>query len=113
MAGKGRARVKALGWVSVTAAFLAAALLLGRAESVDVRYRGTVDLKDFSCAGVTRSSLVQRVCYDRRRSEMLISLNGIYYAYCGIPQSIIDDLMGAASMGRFFNASIKGRYGCR
>jgi hypothetical protein len=34
-----------------------------RSETVDVKYRGSVDLKTFECRDTPRSSLVKRVCY--------------------------------------------------
>lgn len=49
------------------------------AETVDVKYRGPVDLKTFACATVMRSSLVWRVCYDQREQYMIIDLRGTYY----------------------------------
>ena len=83
------------------------------AETVDVKYRGNVDLAPFTCLAVTRSSFIQRVCYDRANEYMLISLNGTYYHYCEIDGGTVSTLMTAESMGRYFNASIKGRFDCR
>ena len=96
--------------------FLISALLfpnLVHAETVNVKYRGIVDLKPFSCKAVDRSSLVQRVCYDRREQYMIISLSGTYYHYCEIDAGTVSTLLGASSMGRYYNASIKGRFDCR
>jgi hypothetical protein len=47
-----------------------------RAESVAVKYRGVVDLKPFACTETPRSSFIQRVCYDKAQSYMLIDLRG-------------------------------------
>ncbi len=41
------------------------------AETVDVKYRGPVDLKTFACTD-TVSSFVNRVCYDKANAYMLI-----------------------------------------
>jgi hypothetical protein len=41
---------------------------------------------------------------------MLISLNGVYYHYCEIDSATLEALMSADSMGRYHNASIKGRF---
>ncbi|MDH2381951.1 MULTISPECIES: hypothetical protein [unclassified Bradyrhizobium] len=38
------------------------------AETVDVKYRGAVDLKSFACTDITRSSFIQRACYDKAQS---------------------------------------------
>jgi hypothetical protein len=89
-----------------------------RSETVDVKYRGTVDLKSFECRDISRSSFIQRVCYDKAQSYMIISLRGTYYHYCKLPPATFDGLMGAPSMGQFYNANIKGSgsdgpYDCR
>jgi KTSC domain len=83
------------------------------AEEVDVKYRGPLDLAPFQCTDVTRSSFIRRVCYDKRERYMLISLNGTYYHYCNIPESTVAALMNSDSMGRFFNAQVKGHFDCR
>jgi hypothetical protein len=77
-------------------------------ETVDVKYRGIVDLKPFACADTPRSSFIQRVCYDRAQSYMLIDLRGIYYHYCELPAATFDAFMEAPSMGKFHNQNIKG-----
>ena len=55
------------------------------AETVDVKYRGPVDLKTFECRDINRSSFIQRVCYDKAQSYMIINLRGSYYHYCELP----------------------------
>ena len=87
-------------------------------ETVDVRDRGTVDLKTFECRDINRSSLIQRVCYDRAQSQMIISIKGVYDQYCELPAQTFDGLMAAPSMGQFFNRNIRapgadGLYQCR
>ena len=82
-------------------------------ESVDVKYRGTVNLAPFVCTDVQRSSFIKRVCYDKPHLYMLINLNGIYYHYCAIDAATVASLMSADSMGRSYNAAIKGRFDCR
>jgi KTSC domain len=89
-----------------------------RSENVDVKYRGPVDLKTFECRDINRSSFIQRVCYDKAQSYMVISLKGTYYHYCELPPVTFDALMGAPSMGQFYNQNIKGSgsngpYDCR
>ena len=86
---------------------------LARAETVFVKYRGMVNLAPFQCETVTRSRFIHRVCYDKRERYMLISLNGVYYHYCEIGAQTISSLMKADSMGRYYNAFIKGNYDCR
>jgi hypothetical protein len=97
----------------LVALLLAAVSALANAESVVVKYRGEVDLAPFTCSTVTRSSFVKRVCYDERQNYMLISLNGTYYHYCEIDSGTVANLMSADSMGRYYNATIKGHFDCR
>jgi hypothetical protein len=79
-----------------------------RSETIDMKYWGPLDLKTFECRDISRSSFIQRVCYDRAQSFMTISLRGIYYPYCELPQTTFDSLMVAPSMALFYNTS-KGR----
>jgi len=79
-----------------------------QAETVEVKYRGSVDLRPFTCSDVSRSSFVERVCYDKANQYMIIRLKGTYYHYCELPQSTLDAFTSAESMGRYYNANIKG-----
>ena len=78
------------------------------AESVYVKYRGPVPLDTFQCATIDRSSFVKRVCYDAPQQYMVILLKGIYYHYCEVGPGTVYSLLAAESMGRYFNANIKG-----
>jgi hypothetical protein len=60
------------------------------------------------CSDTPPSSFIQRVCYDKAQSYMLINLRGAYYHYCEIPVATFDAFMAASSMGRFYNQNIKG-----
>ena len=82
-------------------------------EVVTVKYRGPVSLAPFKCDAVTRSSFIERVCYDAVNSYMLIDLTGTWYHYCEIDAGTVSNLMAANSMGQFYNQSIKGRFDCR
>jgi KTSC domain-containing protein len=89
-----------------------------RSETADVKYRGPVNLKTFTCTDTPQSSFVQRVCYDKVESYLLINLRGTFYHYCELPTATYDALMVAPSMGRFYNQNIKGSgqdgpYDCR
>jgi hypothetical protein len=89
-----------------------------RSGTVDVKYRGSVDLKTFECRDINRSSFIQRVCFDKAQSSMVISLKGVYYHYCELPAPTFAGLMGAPSMGQFYNQNLKGSgsdgpYDCR
>ena len=78
------------------------------AETVVVKYRGPVDLAPFECHDITRSSFIKRVCYDAAKAYMIIRLKATYYHYCEIDSAAVEGLHSAPSMGRFFNANIKG-----
>jgi hypothetical protein len=83
------------------------------AETVFVKYRGSLDLQPFECEWITRSSLVTRLCYDHDQQYLVVNLNGTYYHYCAIPPRVVDAWRSAESMGRFFNQQVKGRFDCR
>ena len=82
-------------------------------EVVTVKYRGPVSLAPFKCDAITRSSFIERVCYDAANSYMLIDLTGRWYHYCEIDPGTVSSLMAADFTGRFYNQSIKGRFDCR
>jgi hypothetical protein len=90
----------------------------GDAETVNVEGRGAVDLTPFVCQDVTRSSLVNRVCYDTPNQTMIVQLNSVYSQYCDVPEAARDSFLNAPSMGQYYNANIKGSgaeapYQCR
>lgn len=86
-------------------------------ESVDIGGRGEVDLASFECRDINRSTILQRVCYDRAQRDLVVAINGAYDRYCGVPARTVDGLLGAPSMGQFFNQNIRrqvsgDRYAC-
>jgi hypothetical protein len=97
--------------IAIVGASLLASVAI--AETVVPKYGEAVDLAPFSCSDVTRSSFIRRVCFDKAKSYMLIRLKDTYYHYCNIPENTVTALMTADSMGRFFNAQVKGNYDCR
>jgi hypothetical protein len=76
------------------------------AETVNVEQRGAVDLKSFVCQDVTRSSLVNRVCYDAANQTMIVQVKTAYSQYCGA-EAARDSFLNAPSMGQYYNANIK------
>jgi len=88
------------------------------ADIVDVKDRGAVDLKPFSCQDITRSSVIDRVCYDAESRRMLLQRQAVYQQYCDLPKDTLDAFLNAPSMGRYYRANIEGGdgsgpYGCR
>ena len=89
-----------------------------RAETVEVKYRGPIELDSFDCTGELDSSLVKRVCYNAEHEYMLIRLKGTWYHYCEIDAATVHALLNAPSLGRFYNQSVKdsgtgGLFSCR
>ena len=68
-------------------------------EAVETRGRGPVDRAAFACRDISRSTVLQRVCYDDARHDLIVSVNGSYDRYCGVPADTVAALMGAPSMG--------------
>ena len=88
------------------------------AETVTVEGRGAVDLKPFVCQDITRSSVVNRVCYDAANRIMIVQVKTAYSQYCRVPEATRDSFLNAPSMGQYYKASIKGfgaaaPYACR
>jgi hypothetical protein len=77
-------------------------------ETVSVQSVGTVNLAPFACQDITRSSIVSRVCYDRASRRMIVESNAAWSQYCGVPEVVRDGFVNAPSMGRYYNANIKG-----
>jgi hypothetical protein len=101
----------------VAAALIAVLILVStmpaHAETVVVKYRGPVDLGRMTCESITRSSFINRLCYDDKETYVVVQLDATYYHYCGVPADVVANWRAAESMGRFYNAQIKGRFDCR
>lgn len=78
------------------------------AETVDVKYRGLVDLKPFVCTDTPKSSFIRTICYDKANAYMLIKLNATWYHYCEIDAGTVAALLSTESAGRYYNTKIKG-----
>ncbi len=55
--------------------FLISAILgatWAEAETISVKYYGSLDLKSFSCTDISRSSFVSRGCYDKGNQFMVV-----------------------------------------
>jgi hypothetical protein len=88
------------------------------AETIDVKYYGKLDMAPFACTDVTRSSVVNRACYDKTKRFMVVQLRTIYYPYCEMPAATYEAFLAAPSMGQYYNANIRGSgqdgpYDCR
>jgi len=69
--------------VLITACFAGATW--AAAETIDVKYYGKLDLAHFACTDVSRSSFINRACYDKSQQFMVVQLRSVYYPYCEMP----------------------------
>jgi len=83
------------------------------AETVNVKYRGTVDLAPFQCEWTKDGSRVTRLCYDARERYVIVNLQGTYYHYCEVPAGTVAQWRKSDSLGRFFDTRVKGNFDCR
>ena len=79
------------------------------AETIDVKYYGKLDLAPFACTDVTRSSVVNRACYDKTQLFMVVQLRSVYYPYCDMPAATFEAFLAAPSMGNYYNTRSKAR----
>ena len=82
------------------------------AERAYVKARGEVDLAPFKCEAVARSANVKRICYDEAHQYALVSLNGIWYHYCGVTPTTIGAWKRSSSKGRYYNDNVRGNFEC-
>lgn len=87
-------------------------------ETVETGELRPTDLATFECRDISRSTVLQRVCYDRAQQNLVVAVDGRYDRYCAVAAVTVDSLLGAPSMGQFFNRNIKreaagSRYDCR
>ena len=81
-----------------------------------VKHRQTpVDVGDsrFEYLDTSRSSFITGAWYDSSNFYMVIGLRGTYYHYCRMPRNAWNSFQVADSLGRHYNAFIKGNYDCR
>ncbi|SDM94974.1 KTSC domain-containing protein [Afipia sp. GAS231] len=86
-------------------------------ETVDLRNSKPIDLGTFECRDINRSTMIQRVCYDRAQRAMIVGIKSGYDRFCELPPETFDGFMTAPSMGQFYNQNIRGlapdgRYEC-
>lgn len=81
---------------------------LATAETVQVKYHGSVPLDAFACTEVKEGSDVSRICYDKAQRYMVIQLRTTYYHYCEIDAATVQGLQAASSKRQFFETRIRG-----
>ena len=76
-----------------------------------------VDLAPFVCTDTPRSTMIQRVCYDKAARHLLVGIRGAYRDYCGVPPATFESFMTARSLGYYYRqtfarSDIDGRFRC-
>lgn len=57
------------------------------------------------------SSNLRAVGYDADSQELTVTFNGgRSYVYKGVPNGVLEDLLSAASAGKYFNDNVRGVY---
>ncbi|WP_377275439.1 KTSC domain-containing protein [Rhizobium sp. R86522] len=97
-------------------ALVTASAMLGAgaasAEDICPKYGDCAPASAFTCSW-TESSLVNRVCYNEQHGYMVLQLKSTYYHYCGVDAGTVTAFLSSPSLGRFYNARIKGNFDCR
>lgn len=59
-----------------------------------------------------KSSQIRSIGYDAALSNLIVEFNprGTLYLYANVPPEVHAELMAAESVGKYFNAKIKGAY---
>ena len=91
------------------------------AEQINVKYRTAVEtdstgLIDYETPA---ESAVLRVLHDEEYGYLLISLKTSWwgdsetYHYCGVPKTVIEQMVGFSAPGRYYYYEIREKYDCR
>lgn len=81
---------------------------LASAETIFVKYHGSVILESFACSSVNENSDVTRICYDVAERYLILRLRTTYYHYCSVDMAVVQGLKSANSKRQFFDARIRG-----
>lgn len=86
-------------------------------EKVEIGGGGPVDLTPFACTDTPRSTMIQRVCYDKASRHLLVGIRGSYRDYCEVPPATFEAFMTARSLGYYYRqtfarSDINGPFTC-
>jgi KTSC domain len=84
-------------WLLSLCEAMAVVALPAMARDVEVKYRGGVNVDQFACSPIDRSSFINGVCFHAPTGDLLIQLNATWYHYCGLDPATFDGLMTAPS----------------
>jgi len=86
-----------------------------QSEALNVKYIGYVDESQYNCQSTPESSFIEFICVaksGRKQPNVIAKLNSTVYGWCDVPSYISEGWLSAYSKGRYFNAHIRGRWGC-
>lgn len=67
---------------------------------------GPVDLAPFVCTDTPRSTMIQRICYDRATRHLLVGIKGAYRDYCDVPPATFEAFIAARSLGYYYRQNL-------
>ena len=104
-------RILMIGATLAGTGMIVAILLLSPAgaEEVCVKYHKCLDIDQFKCETITRSSVINRVCYLEAKRYMIIKLKDTYYHHCSVKPETMMEFLAAPSMGSYYNKNIRSK----
>ena len=108
-------------WIYIALAVLIGGAILyflffsSSAGYVKIKYRDDkVNISASNFEPLNKSdSTVKGAWYDSSNEYMVIKFSGIYYHYCGMPNSAWRDFSSASSLYSEYQSGIKGNFDCR
>lgn len=67
---------------------------------------GPVDLAPFACTDTPRSTMIQRICYDKAARHLLVGVKGAYRGYCNVPPATFEAFIAARSLGYYYRQNL-------
>lgn len=77
-----------------------------KAETIDVKYLGQVNLNSYKCPDIEQDEDVKRICFDASRSHLIVKLGSTYYNYCNVPHDIFVEWISSESLYKYYKKSI-------
>jgi hypothetical protein len=83
------------------------------AETVEVEFRGDLDLGHFRCTNTSSLGGIGRVCYDEANRYMVVREDDRWRHFCEVEAVTAERFLAAPAMDRFFGSMIEGRHDCK
>jgi hypothetical protein len=84
-----------------------------RAETVDVEFRGDIDLEFFQCTDIAPGGRIRRVCYDGANRYLVIKRDETWRHYCEVEAGTAARFIASPAIERFYGSVIENRHDCR